>query len=254
MRYIANSKINLAMKNKAVGIDGCKFGWIAACYEEVTIKIFSTISELWNYYGNDYNFLIDMPMGLPSAQIPHRTCEEFARLILPREKKSSLFPVPCREAFEAITYPEANEMNRRVLGKGLTKQTWFIMPKIKTLDELLIKNEAAKLRFKESHPEIAFQLLNNGQPLVMGKKTNGGILERLAILQNHKPETERIYKDALLRFKRAEVAADDILDALCLSLMQTKIQEAWPSGICHTFPPQPATDSFAIEMAIYYMP
>ncbi|MFW0715008.1 DUF429 domain-containing protein [Pedobacter sp. N23S346] len=242
------------MSNKAVGIDGCKYGWIAACHEDGTIEIFQTIAEVWDHFGSDCDFLIDMPIGLPSAKIPQRTCEQEARATLPKGRKSSLFPVPCREAFAAETYQEANEMNRRILGKGLTKQTWFIMPKIKELDHLLIRNDQAKLKFKESHPEIAFQFLNAGKPLLTNKKTNEGIQERLQILQKHHPETEQLYRVAFQKFKRAQVAADDILDSLCLSIMQVKIQDNSKAGIRHTFPEKPITDEFGIEMAIYYAP
>lgn len=242
------------MSNKAVGIDGCKFGWIAACYEDRTINIFKAIAEVWDHFGNDCDFLIDMPIGLPSVNIPQRTCEQMARMVLPKGKKSSLFPVPCREAFAAETYPQANEINRRVLGKGITKQTWFIMPKIYELDQLLIRNDQAKLKFKESHPEIAFQFLNAGKPLAANKKTDEGIRERLRILKKHQPEIEQLYRRAYQEFRRVDVAADDIIDALCLSIMQVKIQDNSASGIRYTFPEKPVMDESGIEMAIYYAP
>ncbi|MCX2430485.1 MULTISPECIES: DUF429 domain-containing protein [unclassified Pedobacter] len=240
------------MSNHAVGVDGCKFGWVAASYAEETIKCFSNITEVWSYFGKYGDFLIDMPLGLPSAKNPHRTCEQEARAILPKERKSSLFPVPCREAFAAESYSEANEINKNILGKGLSKQSWFIMPKMKEVDDLLTGNHAARVRFKEAHPEVSFQLLNQGKPLRAGKKTTAGIAERLAILQQWDSRTENLYQSAIQLFTKKALAPDDILDALCLSAMQSVIQQNEKSGQLHTFPEKPFKDACGIKMAIHY--
>lgn len=239
------------MSNLAIGIDGCRYGWVTACYESETVKLFKNIAEVWAYFGKDCDFLIDMPIGLPSAKIPNRTCEQEARAVLPKARKSSLFPVPCREAFAAENYGEANAMNKSILGKGLSKQTWFIMPKMQELDEL-ISNQAARLRFKEAHPEISFQFLNSGKPLTASKKTKEGIHERLSILQQFDSRTENLYQSTIHAFNRTAVSPDDILDALCLSAMQTIIQQNGKSQQQYTFPQKPIADEHGIEMAIYY--
>lgn len=240
------------MSNYAVGVDGCRFGWLAACYESETIKCFRNITEVWTYFGNNGDFLIDMPLGLPSAKNPHRTCEQEARTILPQGRKSSLFPVPCREAFAAESYNEANRTNKSILGKGLSKQTWFIMPKMKELDELLISNHGARLRFKEAHPEISFQLLNAGMSLKNSKKTDAGIHERLSILQQLDSKTENLYSSAINMFRKTWVAPDDILDALCLSAMQSLMHQNEKLSKRFTFPEKPVADEYGIEMAIHY--
>ncbi|NTE04372.1 DUF429 domain-containing protein [Agrobacterium tumefaciens] len=240
------------MSNVAIGIDGCRYGWVTACYESETVELFKNIAEVWAYFGKDCDFLIDIPLGLPSAKIPNRTCEQEARAILPKGRKSSLFPVPCREAFATDSYSEANEINKRILNKGLPKQTWFIMPKIQELDELLISNQEARLHFKEAHPEISFQLLNSGEPLMASKKTKEGIVERLSILQQFNSRTKNLYQSAINLFKRTAVAPDDILDALCLSAMQIIIQQNGKLSQQYTFPQQPILDEHQIEMAIHY--
>ena len=240
------------MINRAIGIDGCRYGWVTACYESETVKLFKNIAEVWAYFGIDCDFLIDMPIGLPSAKVPNRTCEQEARAVLPKGRKSSLFSVPCREAFAAENYGEANEINKSILGKGLSKQTWFIMPKMLELDELLISNHEARLPFKEAHPEISFQFINSGEPLIASKKTKEGIYERRSILQQFDSRTEQLYQLAIYAFNRTAVAPDDILDALCLSAMQTIIQQNGKSSQQYTFPQKPIVDEHGIEMAIHY--
>lgn len=237
---------------KAVGIDGCKAGWIAACYEDEKVLLFSTLEKLVNHYADGYIFLIDIPLGLASEKFKPRTCEEQARRVLPANKKSSVFPVPCREALYALTYAEANDLNKKILGKGISKQSWFIMPKIKEANDFLICNPDIKSRLKESHPEIAFQFLNDGKPLIHRKKTPEGVAERLRIVSKLDDRSEMLYVKALLGYRRYEVAKDDILDALCLALMQQVITANPDKYVLSSFPSNPSLDDKGIEMAIYY--
>jgi len=57
---------------------------------------------------------------------------------------------------------------------------------------------------------------------------------------------------AIHAFNRTAVAPDDILDALCLSAMQTIIQQNGKSSQQYTFPQKPIVDEHGIEMAIHY--
>jgi len=233
----------------AVGIDGCKYGWVTACYDDGTVHIFKTIKDIIAYYGTSCSFLIDIPIGLASRECSTRTCEKAARAVLPANKKSSVFSIACREALTADSYADANEINRQIIGCGISKQTWFIMPKIKQLDDVLVANSDIRLRFKESHPEISFQVLNGGIPLKYNKKTNDGIAERLAILMKYNDRAEALYKKALIDYKRYEVAKDDILDALCMA--QTYYNMKQDPGTVVSFPSSPLSDAHGIEMVIY---
>jgi predicted RNase H-like nuclease len=245
---------------KAVGIDGCKYGWVAACYDEEQVALFKDINELTARYGNDYTLLIDMPIGLASANSNPRTCETEARKALSGTKKSSIFPVPCREALQERSYPDKHlkdflktrESNRNVLGVGISIQSYCIMPKIKEVDDFIIKHPGVRQRLKESHPEIAFQFLNNGLPLLHGKKRPEGIAERLSILANHDNRSGTLYAKALTDYRRYKVAKDDILDALCLALMQQVIAANPDKFLLSSFPANPSLDEQGIEMAIYY--
>ncbi|WP_020212011.1 DUF429 domain-containing protein [Flavobacterium rivuli] len=237
---------------KAVGIDGCRYGWVTACYNDGKVLIFKNINDVIKHYGDAYSFLIDIPIGLVSEKNNVRNCEKTARAVLPANRKSSVFSIPCREALTAANYAEANGINRQIMDCGISKQTWFILPKIKELDDVLINDHNIRLRFKESHPEIAFQFLNGGSPLLYSKKTADGATERLAILMRYNEQSESLYTKALIDYKRLEVAKDDILDALCLALTQNLLLAQPDSYKVNRFASNPLLDEHGIEMAIYY--
>ena len=50
------------------------------------------------------------------------------------------------------------------------------------------------------------------------KKTNDGIAERLGLVQGINRECGKVYEQALAKYKRKDVARDDILDAIVLAL------------------------------------
>lgn len=249
---------------KAVGIDGCKAGWVTACYEDEQVLFFKTIDEVVEHYGNGYKLLIDIPIGLASAGTT-RNCESKAREKLQGARKSSVFPVPCRESlglYEA-GHTNASEKNKDVLGIGMSIQSYSIMPKIKEVDDFLIKmkkNQTSNMsqHIRESHPEIAFHFLNDRKPLKYKKKSKEGINERLTILNmydekyKHDERSERLYKAGLTLDKRKNIAKDDIIDALCLALTQHLVLTYPDKYILSSFASNPLLDEKGIEMAIYY--
>lgn len=250
------NKVALLLKNperytKAIGIDGCRYGWVSASYDDGQVLLFRTISELLSYYGENNNFMIDMPIGLSNNVYKPRTCEKAARAILLPKRKSTIFPVPCREVLDASNYEDASRINRAILGCGISKQSWFITPKIKELDLLLTAKPGLIPRIKESHPEIAFQFLNREQPLQYSKKSPRGITERLQILTQFFGETEKIFEQAIHLFKRSLLAKDDILDSLCLAVVAASVSQRSDLEL-FSFNSIPPIDNCGIEMAIYY--
>lgn len=241
---------------KAIGIDGCKLGWVAASYDSGDVLIFKTINDVIAHYKDDYIILIDMPIGLASTKNKIRTCEKEARRALPVKKKSSVFPVPCREALSADNYADANEINKKTVSCGISKQSWFIMHKIKEVDDLLIDSPNLQAKIKESHPEIAFQFLNDCNYLINNKKSAEGIAERLTILMKHNDKTEALYNRALLDNKQngitKYVAKDDILDALCLAVTLNILLSQPDNSAERLFSANQITDEHGIEMAIYH--
>jgi len=207
---------------KLVGIDGCRFGWVAVSLSDNCALLFKNLNDLVSYYDNEALFLIDMPIGLPSENV-ERDCEIVLRKELSVKRKSSLFPIPCREAVYAETYEKASETNRKILQKGICKQTWFICFKIKELDKLLLQNPQLQSRFRESHPEVAFHFLNHRVSMGFNKKTEEGQQERLKLLSQVSGNIDSIYSNSIQKYKRKDIAKDDIIDALCLAVTLEEI-------------------------------
>jgi predicted RNase H-like nuclease len=201
--------------SKGVGVDGCKAGWIAVDRNGAWL-IASGIYEVLTMFDQN-DLLVDMPVGL-SGEGVFRTVETQARPLL-GSRSSTLFTPPCRQAVHAHSYEEANRINRVILGKGISIQCWNIVPRIRELDTLLHDAPVFRNRIFEAHPELCFVLLNNNKPLQFSKKHPEGRKERLDILMRQSPEVEQYFFDGMKEIPRKHAAPDDLLDALCLSVV-----------------------------------
>lgn len=153
--------------------------------------------------------------------------------------------MPCRTAVYAPR-EDASRVNRMRTGQGLSCQTLNIIAKIRAADSLLRGRPELRGRVRESHPEVCFQMLNGGASLRWNKKAGDGLRERMCILRRHCPSADRVYETALARYRRSELARDDILDALVLA-----VTAAWP-GRLRTLPATPERDSAGLPMEIVY--
>ena len=198
-----------------VGIDWMKPCWLAAEIRgsEVALRKLTDISDINDYYLKADAVLIDIPVGLPEsieekAERPDRE----ARAYLATGRKSSIFPVPCRQVLGIEDYATASAENERILGRKLTSQSHGFMKMICQVDQFLEQNPSWKNRLVESHPEVAFQMLNRGEGLEYSKHTQDGIAERTAILQRYGIDASSV----LTGFTPKQ--HEDVLDALCLAV------------------------------------
>jgi len=218
--------------NQAIGIDGCKGGWIMASlqHNQLELSLKTAVDGIWEQVRDHQAVLIDIPIGLLEGENGQsaRLCDIEARKMLGK-RASSIFPVPCRQAvyvdppaketgWYSHWHQAVNQLNKAHLGKGLPIQSLGIVSKIREVDECLQLHKAAQSVFLEAHPEWCFKLLK-GQGLVHSKKTEEGQQERIAILGNYieqftKSEAASYFK----QFQRSKVAKDDILDAICLAV------------------------------------
>lgn len=237
--------------NSYVGIDGCKDGYVAINImdHDFEIKMFDNISDLCKEYSDSDSIIIDMPIGLPE-NIQDIRPDSAARKVL-SSRASCVFNTPSRQAIYENEYPDANETNRNILGKGLSKQSFAISNKIRDIDEFLYKEPKWRNKLIESHPEVCFAMLNakiNGpEPIYDNKKTPTGIEKRLDLLSKYYDRTdeirELIHSDAKLkRFK------DDVIDALCLAVTGML---GFENGFM-TIPENPMKDSMGILMQMVY--
>lgn len=238
---------------KVAGVDGCKAGWlvasISATVEETgelryplaveDIRISPHFADVLLRTYDCTLVCVDIPIGLSDGPEP-RACDAAARKLLGR-RASSVFTPPVRACLSARSYCDAAAIHRKSAGKGLSKQSFYIMDKIRQVDELL--TPAMQTRIREIHPEVTFCVLNGSRPLGHNKKTLAGRNERIALLTELFPAAVGMIETAV---RAREVGADDILDALAAAW--TAAQAAL--GQAATLPEQPERDGRGLRMEI----
>jgi predicted RNase H-like nuclease len=230
-----------------IGVDACRQGWFAVSIDQKNnwkIDIYKTIGDFGKAFQKAAVIFIDIPIGLPDTG--ERSCDREARKILHR-RAASVFSVPCRQALTAKTYQSACRINQQMTGVGLSIQTWNIFSKIIEVDRWLQHKKPARQRTRESHPELCFWAMAGGQPMAHPKRKPQGFAERYAILEKMCPQTEAIVERALRRFRRKDLARDDILDAIVLAV-SVRCSAKW----IKTVPADPPRDKKGLPMEIVY--
>jgi predicted RNase H-like nuclease len=236
-----------------MGVDGCRAGWFYAGLSEDTvwtIGLATTVSALLQGVPAAKLILIDMPIGLRESGREARCCDIAARKVLGRPRAASVFPVPVRPALQGKVYQEASAINRRLTGRGMTRQAWGIVSRLRELDRLMRHAGHAghaRAAVREAHPEVCFWALNGGHAMQHNKKTPEGQLEREAVLTRYVPFTPEVLADAGARYRRAQLGWDDMLDALVLA-----VTARHGLGALHTLPVKPEVDAVGLPMEIVY--
>ena len=127
--------------------------------------VFTSICDLLKAFPKANQVLIDIPIGLPWADVPIRPCDRLAREILGKSRKSSVFPVPCREALAASNLDSARRINKAYIGRSLGEQTWSISHKIGEMDRFLLADRGHRVTIREIHPEVCFWALADRKPI-----------------------------------------------------------------------------------------
>src|SRR5436305_30887 len=127
------------MHKCVVGVDGCKFGWIAAEYlldrRQLSFTAHAHFSSLLASYSKAASIAVDIPIGLTESFQPRR-CDQLARRLVGL-RSSSVFPAPDRRLLRFLTYPEASTFSRELSAKGLTRQSFAIFGKIAQADSAM---------------------------------------------------------------------------------------------------------------------
>ncbi|MFW5785072.1 MAG: DUF429 domain-containing protein [Chitinispirillaceae bacterium] len=232
----------------AGGVDGCRGGWFSVFLSssgEWKAALYPDLISLWLDWENSVSqILIDIPIGFRDSGGEERSCDTLARKKLGKQKGSSVFRVPCRRAVYCSDYGSANSENRRFTGKGLSKQAFNIISKMREADQLLRLVSRARNLFRESHPEVCFAALAGKAP-VYAKNSPAGFGERLSILKSVLPDAQTVVEYSMNRFRRKDVARDDILDALVLAVSALN----GPAKLS-SLPKRPEYDSSGLRMEI----
>ena len=244
-------------RSSFVGVDGCKGGWFSVGLDRdgFEAKVFCTFRELLDYYASAKLILVDIPIGLPEGE-GGRDCDREARKMLGRPRGSSVFPTPTRQTVQQATrepgdYRAACNIERGIIGrgKGISKQTFAIAPKIAEVDEAIrARGPGVEPVVREIHPELLFCVLNYGKPMKSPKKRKNGRAERLSVLRRVEPQAQVICDTAWDEFaSKKKVARDDILDALAAAVIAYHHHDR-----LRTLPECPPKDPKGLPMEIVY--
>lgn len=231
-----------------LGLDGCKAGWFMVGLDEEgegAFGILEHIDELEAYLSDATVALIDIPIGLRGRHPHERRCDKLARGLLAPRRHSSVFPAPSRCALDSEDYREASERNRACTGRGLTKQTFNIVRKIREVDAFLRGSEL-RGKLREMHPEVALWALNGERAMEYPKRGTEGFEERMAVVSRYCPNARDIVELALTQHKRKYVARDDIVDALVGAVT------ARFHPVLRRLPEQPEFDDEGLPMEIVF--
>ena len=232
----------------AYGVEGCTGGWLYAGISGNGVS-FGTVPRLLDLVKRvplGSRIFVDIPIGLRDNGGASRLCDQQARRLLSPLRTSSVFNAPIRPITTIEDYRAANSESKRLSGKGLSKQSFNIAPKIREVDQLMTSHDKAREMIREVHPEVCFYGLAGGHPMQHSKKTREGFAERLALLAKFQAGIEREVEAALAHYPRKIVAPDDILDALVCAVT-AKMADKWK-----TVPAVPEIDSKGLSMEMVY--
>ena len=223
----------------AAGVDGCKGGWVMVRrYVERGTADFM-IFQRWRDLPSADMVAVDMPIGLPESG--PRGCDKLARRML-GPRGASVFLGLRRPLLDFETYDRARLWARED-GFGLSKQAWYLLPKIRELDEALSPGNQERIR--ETHPELAFLALQ-GSPLEHSKKSPEGLKTRMDLLRENGFGRITNWIGIL---DTSHASADDLLDACALALSAERMLKNKGVRLPADEPPR---DARGLRMEIWY--
>jgi predicted RNase H-like nuclease len=187
----------MSEESAVLGVDGCPGGWIGDLVSGSSVEwlLLPDLAAVLSVPAAAVG--IDIPIGLPA--VGPRACDVAARARL-GVRRSSVFPAPLRCVLDAPSYAQACEVSRAASGRALSKQAWFLVPRIADADRTLTAADHA--RVVEVHPELVFATLAGVLP---PKKDPLGQDLRAKALRVELPEWSAPPRPARM---------DDALDAL----------------------------------------
>jgi predicted RNase H-like nuclease len=205
----------------AVGLDGCRSGWIAAVAHgpagspaRTELRRFRDFDQLLAWRDGQSSQPVvaaDVPMGLPD-RAGLRPCDREARARL-GPRWMCVFEAPDRQLFghdfeaaKAIVHARRGADPRAHI---LTRQGVQIMAKIEEVDRVLQADRSRERWLVEVHPELSFRELASDD--LPRKKSSAGKHCRLALLRALFRDVDKRLEAA--PWPRKEVGYDDILDA-----------------------------------------
>ena len=201
------------MSFTAVGVDGCRTGWVCAGWDgrHWVLVLIPSLEDLLPLAPSAIVY-IDMPIGLSENGV--RACDQAARRQLGRAR--AVYSLRRRVWRWKAAYADINSESKLRYGRGVSKQAFYLLPKIRELELILSRTDVSASNWYETHPELCFSALNNGVPMRHNKKSEAGRSERLAILERvlREPGVMSMYGSFAAEVPRARCQLDDIVDSL----------------------------------------
>lgn len=169
---------------KVAGADGAPGGWMVAtaaldARTPPEVEFHATLADVVAEVGGSISHLVvDMPIGLSGDGT--RPADEAARERL-GARRATFFPTPVRCVLDHDTFDAANAASRLASGRGLSMQSWNLVPKIREVDSLVTPAHSETIL--EGHPESSFAEIA-GAPLTTRKQTAEGRAERVGLLRD----------------------------------------------------------------------
>ena len=228
------------MSGRVLGVDACSAGWvgIALSGSQITAYLHANIEALVREAtaGGPLQVIgIDMPIGLPDASV-RRTDVEARAAAGPRW--ASVFVTPIRATLAFTDYRQASELNKERTGRGISRQAFNLLEKIRQVDSWL---QMAPCRIVEVHPELSFAALA-GAPLQASKSSWAGLVARYRLLA----DAGIVLADDLGPAGR-RAGGDDVLDAAAAAWSARRVA----SGQARRLPAEPERFSDQIDCAIW---
>ena len=197
----------------AAGIDGCPGGWLVVHDSARGLDAFVSPSIAMALAALPPNTTvgIDIPIGIPEQGV--RQCDVEVRQLL-GERASSVFPTPLRIVLSVTDYVEANRL-QRTMGRGLTRQSFGILPRIREVDAWIRRNSGLGPTLHEGHPELCFAVWNGDRPMAQPKRSPGGKVHRWKLIDAEFPGARARLTGVLRPASGSSAfAEDDLCDAI----------------------------------------
>jgi len=225
-----------------VGVDGCRAGWLCVAQEAGSTApiawIALTFLAVLERHPLASCIAVDIPIGLPGTG--SRGCDVAAREII-KPRSSSVFPAPIRGVLHARSYDEANATHKAISGKGMTKQSFAILPKIAEVDAALRGDPELRKVVFEVHPEVSFRVWG-GAPMLFPKRSAEGEAIRAKLVEEQWPGALDTCAGSLRRTGGWE--EDDLIDAFAALWTARRIV----AGTARTLPETPEVDGEGLPM------
>ena len=208
---------------RVAGVDGTKGGWVAVELDDgrfAGARLIRPVACDFGELADAVMIAIDIPIGFGP-----RRADSAARTFL-SGAASTVFTTPSRDVLQLPFGP----------GLGVSAQAHALGPRILHVTQLA----ATDSRVREVHPEVSFRAMNGGQSLEHRKKSAGGGVERMRLLDAHGIVLGDLDSAAY-------APADDVLDAAAAAWSAHRIA----SGTAASLPDPPElVDDYPV--AIWY--